>query len=75
MKRYKKLSGDTGIEAYETGPNYIRIRFEDGGVYLYTDESTGPENVTRMKALAEQGKGLCTYINTRVRGAYAEKEV
>jgi hypothetical protein len=74
MKRYKKLSGDTGIDAYEAGRDFIRIRFEDGGVYLYTDESTGADNIAEMKALAESGKGLCTFINTRVRGDYAVKE-
>lgn len=60
MKRYKNLSGDTGIEAYETGPDFIRIRFEDGGVYLYTNASTGQDNVAEMKALAEYKKILKT---------------
>jgi hypothetical protein len=74
MKVYKNLSGHSGIRAYETGPGFIRVRFEDGSTYLYTDDSTGPENVMHMKRLADEGSGLCTFISVNVKNAYAFKE-
>lgn len=74
MKMYKNSVGDSGIIAYENGPDFIRIQFMNGGVYLYTNDSTGAHNVKQMKVLAESGHGLCTFINQNVRGAYARKE-
>ena len=74
MQAYKNLDGDSPINAYETGADFIRIRFKDGGVYLYTNAVTGVSNVNRMKLLAANGHGLCSFINKNVRKAYARKE-
>jgi hypothetical protein len=73
MQRYAQLSGDTGVVAFEYGPDSITIRFADGSLYLYTHESTGPAKITRMKRLAADGVGLTTFINQHVRQAYARK--
>ncbi|MGD9651875.1 MAG: hypothetical protein AB7I96_02265 [Candidatus Dadabacteria bacterium] len=70
MKRYKNLSGNSGVTAYETGPDYIKVRYREGGVYLAV---TGRYNVERMKTLAEEGMGLSTFISRYVRERYAEK--
>lgn len=74
MKPYQNLKEDSGVVAYETGPGFIRLQFEDGGVYLYTDDVTGSYNIKQMQKLAARGSGLCTFINQNVREAYAAKE-
>jgi len=73
MERYKNLSGNSGVAAYESGPDYIKIKFREGGVYLYNYSVTGRDNVERMKKVAEEGKGLSTFINKYVRDDYAAK--
>lgn len=73
MKRYKNLSGDSGVLAYETGEDYIKVKFRDGDVYLYNYIVTGRDKVERMKDLAEEGRGLSTFISRYVRERYTEK--
>ena len=70
MERYANLAGDSGVVAYEPGPDFIRVQFIGGETYLYTYESAGAEAVERMKTLAEQGRGLSTFISRTVKGAY-----
>jgi len=36
MERYRDINGDSGVLAYETGPDFIRVQFKDHSVYLYT---------------------------------------
>lgn len=74
MERYKNLGGDSGVVAYEIGPDFIRVQFSDGAIYLYTYASAGSHNIEQMKQLATRGQGLNTFINTTVRKAYARKE-
>lgn len=74
MNRYLNLGGNSGVSTYENGPNFIRVRFSDGGVYLYTYISAGLKNIEHMKQLAQNGRGLNTFINTTVRKKYAKKE-
>lgn len=74
MEAYKNLSGGSGIVAYERGPNFIRVQFSSGSVYLYTCESAGAHNIEQMKELASKGEGLNSFINTTVRCDYAWKE-
>lgn len=74
MERYRDLSGNSGVDAYESGPDWIRLRFKHGGTYLYNHIRPGPTDVARMKELACSGNGLATYINQHVRGAYARRE-
>ena len=73
METYKNLSGDSSINAYEIGPDSIKVEFLDGTTYLYTYESTGRENVEHMKELAKAGAGLSSFISMVVKEAYAEK--
>lgn len=74
MERYENLNGDSGVVAYEIGPDFIRVQFADGAVYLYNFASTGSHNIEHMKQLARNGQGLNSFINTTVRKAYALKE-
>jgi hypothetical protein len=70
MKRYADESGMSGISAYETGKDWIKIKFKSGQVYKYSYDSAGNKRIEAMKKLAEQGKGLATYINKYVRDQY-----
>ncbi|HNP83530.1 MAG TPA: hypothetical protein PKN47_18865 [Nitrospira sp.] len=74
MERYKNLSGESGVTGFEIGPDFIRVQFSDGAVYLYNYASTGSRNIEQMKQLAKIGRGLNTFINSTVRKAYARKE-
>lgn len=74
VKSYRHADHNTGVVAYEDGPGFIRVKFVDGGVYLYTSESTGADRITDMQQLAARGRGLSTYINRYVREDYAERE-
>lgn len=73
MRTYADVDGDSGVAAYEAGADYIRVRFEDGSVYVYTDESAGASNIEQMKELAAAGDGLNAFINTNVKHSYASK--
>jgi len=74
MERYKDIDGDSGVAGYEIGPDYIRVKFSDGSVYLYTYASAGPNNIEEMKRLAATGEGLNAFIIKNVRKRYAKKE-
>jgi hypothetical protein len=67
MQPYQEADGTSGIEGYETGEDYIRVRFRDGTEYVYTHESTGSDAVDRMKELAAADAGS-TRSSTRTCG-------
>jgi hypothetical protein len=73
MERYKNLSGDSGVAAYEIGQGSITVQFKDGAVYLYTNQSTGAANIAEMQRLAVAGQGLNSFINRIARKGYAQK--
>jgi len=73
METYKNLSGRSGVKAYETTPEAIRVAFADH-VYTYTYAQPGRQDVETMKALARAGRGLATYISQRVKDRYAAKD-
>ncbi len=72
MKRYR-ADGDSGVAAYESGPDWIVIAFHRGGTYRYDDRHPGAEHVLEMQRLADAGDGLNTYINRHVRDDYAAR--
>lgn len=41
MERYRDVGGDSGVVAYETGPDSIRVKFKYGGSYEYDYATTG----------------------------------
>jgi len=43
--------------------DYIWLEFDGHKAYLYTAELSGLDNIVRMKALAESGQGLSTFLN------------
>lgn len=74
MEQYKDLSGHSGIEAYEIGADFIRVKFINNSIYLYTNTSSGAANISWMKKLAQRGYGLSTFISQHIKGNYAQKE-
>jgi len=73
MQRYKNLSGESGVLAYEIGARSITIRFAGGERYLYTDASAGADNIAEMQRLATLGTGLSTFISQVVKDRYERK--
>lgn len=71
MQLYLNRSGNSGVEAFDIGNNYIRVRFNTGRIYLYNYQSAGKGNIEKMKIIATSGIGLCTFINKNVRHLYS----
>ncbi|MBR3308922.1 MAG: hypothetical protein IKG00_03335 [Lachnospiraceae bacterium] len=71
MPRYLNLDGDSGIESYEIGEDYITVYFiRSHKGYTYSYKSAGQAHVEAMKQLANCGKGLNEYINKNTRNLY-----
>ena len=75
MRLYKDIHGDSNIESYETGADYIWVKFKAGYTYLYNYAHTGIEHIEQMKILAANGDGLNTFINKYVTKSYAYKKL
>jgi hypothetical protein len=73
VERYKDLSGEGGILAFEILDKAIILQFKGGDCYLYDYFKPGEEHVEQMKMLARRGKGLTTYVNQHVRANYSKK--
>jgi hypothetical protein len=73
MPRYSNLSGESGVVSYETTADSITLTFVNGVRYLYTHVRPGRAAVDRMKALAEAGCGLSSYVSQHVRDNYERK--
>ena len=71
MQKYKNLSGKSGVVAFESGQDYIRIKFQNSpDVYTYSYNSAGIVHVEQMKIFAVNGFGLSTYISKNVKDKY-----
>lgn len=71
MKRYRNLSGYSGVAAYALQADAVLVRFLDSArVYRYSHAHAGAEHVQRMQQLAQEGRGLATYIAQHVRDLY-----
>jgi len=75
MQRYKNLSEQSGVVAYDISAGAITVQFRGGERYLYTDASAGAANIAHMQRLARTGRGLCTFISQVIRDRYAHKLV
>jgi len=71
--RYKNLSGDSKVSKFEIKKDALTIRFADHTVYRYTNQSAGPENISKMKTLALAGKGLGTFISANLKDRFLRK--
>lgn len=67
MEKYKNLSGCSGVVHYEIGLESIHVYFHDGNSQLYTYQRSGNKNVEEMKALAQKGEGLNSFIMENIK--------
>lgn len=71
MPIYKDINNDSGVHSYETGFDYIVVRFKrTSQTYTYSYASAGQHHVEEMKRLADLGNGLNSYINYNVKYKY-----
>ena len=73
FRRYKNLSGDSKVVRYQMEKDSMTIQFADCSVYSYTNQSTDPATISKMKTLALAGKGLGTFINANVKDRFSRK--
>jgi hypothetical protein len=75
-ERYKNLSGQSNVYAYELLDNQIIVQFGDRSVYTYCSDKVGSNNIAEMKKLATSGKGLNGFINRTplVKKGYSKRE-
>ena len=75
MERYKNLSGDSNVVAYELGQGSITVQFASGThrTYVYNSAKPGAVTVAEMQRLAVAGRGLNSYIGRVVKGNYSGK--
>lgn len=73
MQKYMNLGGDSGVEGFEIGKDYIKVKFfTTPKIYMYSYESAGIEKVEHMKQYALCGQGLNEYINRYARFDYVK---
>jgi hypothetical protein len=70
---YQSQNGNSGVSFYALGPSSISVWFHEGRGYVYDSRRPGKLHVDEMKRLAEEGRGLTTYINKHVRKNFARK--
>jgi len=73
MIHYKNINGNSAIETYEILADGIKIKFDSGCIYTFTNFSAGNRNIENMKILASRGDGLNNYINKNVKHRYSHK--
>ena len=73
MKRYKNISGNSTVAAYEIGKDSVKVELTTNSAYLYSNQSAGPGNISQMKTLALAGKGLGTFIGANLKEGFARK--
>jgi hypothetical protein len=72
LHRYP-AAAHSGVSAYAVQADAIVVEFRDGSLYLYNHDCPGRRHVERMKALADDGAGLATYITRRVGKRFAAR--
>jgi len=71
MEVYRNINGDSNVEAYEIGSDFIRVKFaRTTKIYQYSYRRAGRENVEIMKELARNGDGLNSFIKKNVEKLY-----
>lgn len=75
MKRYGDIDGDSGVLAYDYGDDWIKVQFKGGSIYEYQASKIGQAHITAMKALADGGDGLNSYImrDSTVKNGWSSK--
>lgn len=73
MQIYKNLGGNSNVQWFIIGDDYIDVQFGSGNPYRYSYRSAGKEKVETMKRLALEGQGLNSYIMKNARLDYEKK--
>ncbi len=73
MSRYKNVDGKSTVARYNITKDAVTIQFTDHSVYIYNNQSVGPETIGKMRTLALAGKGLGTFITKNVKDRYSRK--
>jgi hypothetical protein len=73
MLRYKNLGGASKVTKFHIAKDAMTVRYADNTVYLYTNQSADPANISKMKVLALAGKGLGTFIDANVKDRFSRK--
>lgn len=75
MTPYRNLSGESNVLSYEITEESIHVVFKSGAHrnYLYNNARPGKAVVDQMKALAQNGVGLNSYISRVVKSNFAQK--
>lgn len=75
MTPYRNLSGESNVLSYEITEDSIHVVFKSGTHrnYLYNNNLPGKAVVDQMKALAQNGVGLNSYISRVVKSNFAQK--
>lgn len=73
LHRYASPGAHTGVSAYARLADAIVVEFRDGSLYLYNHDCPGRHHVDRMKALADDGAGLSSYISRRIGKRFAAR--
>lgn len=79
MENYRNINGNSNIENYELGEDYIIIEFKQNKFpsccfYKYTYSSTGLVNIEHMKKLAVEGGDLSAFTKTKeIKTSYESK--
>lgn len=71
--RYKNLSGDSGVAAYDIDGDVLTVEFTTGAIYEYDAASAGPWEFREMCNLAPRGRGLNAFINSYAKHGYRRK--
>lgn len=74
MQNYRNLNGDSPIAEYESGTDYIKVRYRTGQIYVYDHHKAGSGHVAEMQRIAEVGRGLSAYIKRNCNKLYSRKE-
>lgn len=71
MVKYKNIGGNSGVEGFDIGSNFIRVKFKGNSrIYQYSYHKAGMQNVEQMKHLAQSGSGLNSYIKKNTNDLY-----
>ena len=71
--KYKNVGGKSTVARYEIEKDAVTVQFKDHSVYRYTNQSADPKNIAEMKKLALAGKGLGTFIESKVKDRFIRK--
>ena len=71
FKRYKDAKSN--VSHYNIEKDGVTIVFANASTYRYTNQSASPENIAKMKQLAQSGKGLDAFIESTVKDRFLRK--